>query len=349
MSNTIAVKPSELLDILVAFILQRMPVLVTGMPGAGKSDIVAAACARAGTRLLLSHPAVEEPTVPGGMPWVEKGKARFVPFGILEQAINAKEPTTWFLDDLGQASPAVQAAYMQLLLAGRVGEHVLPDTVGFVAATNRRTDRAGVSGILEPVKSRFATILELQPDLDDWCAWAYTQPYMTPEPIAFLRWKGVEMLANFQPSADLTNSPVPRTWARVARIMSMGLSDELLFKAVAGAVGQAAAAEYMAFLRMWQELPNIDHILTDPDSASVPDKPSVLYSVAAAVALRATRENFSRIARYAERLYEAGFGENAVHLVRDCIRRNKDVTTTAAYNKLAAGELGRLQTGQLVV
>jgi hypothetical protein len=57
---------------------------------------------------------------------------------------------------------------MQLILARRVNSFTLPDCVSFVAASNRRQDKAGVTGILEPVKSRFATILEVSPDLDDW-------------------------------------------------------------------------------------------------------------------------------------------------------------------------------------
>jgi hypothetical protein len=49
-----------------------------------------------------------------------------------------------------------------------------------------REDRAGVSGILEPVKSRFTTIIEMEPDVDDWTNWA-TSNNIRPEIIAFIR------------------------------------------------------------------------------------------------------------------------------------------------------------------
>lgn len=183
-------KPSQLSRLLTAAIPAGLPVLIKGAPGVGKSAIVEQAAAEVGADMILSHPAVSDPTDAKGLPWVGKDgeSATFLPFGELAQAIKADRPTVWFLDDLGQAPPAVQASYMQLLLARRVNGHKLPDCVTFVAATNRRTDRAGVSGILEPVKSRFAAIVELEADLDEWCKWAIAQE-LPPELIAFLRFQ----------------------------------------------------------------------------------------------------------------------------------------------------------------
>ena len=91
------------------------------------------------------------------MPFVTDGQAEFLPFGDLRALIQADKDTVFFLDDLGQAPPTVQAAAMQLILARRINGHHVSDSVTFIAATNRKQDKAGVSGILEPVKSRFAT------------------------------------------------------------------------------------------------------------------------------------------------------------------------------------------------
>jgi len=169
-----SVSPKQLKELLGATFTARESVLITGAPGIGKSQIVEQAAKDAGADLILSHPAVADPTDFKGLPWPDKdaASASFLPFGDFHRALSATVPTVWFLDDLGQASPSVQAAAMQLLLARRVNGHVLPDCITFVAATNRRTDRAGVSGILEPVKSRFVTIVELEATLEDWCSWA---------------------------------------------------------------------------------------------------------------------------------------------------------------------------------
>ena len=339
-------KPSQLATYLGHAFVARHPTLVVGAPGVGKTEIVQQAAEAAGADLIQSHPAVADPTDAKGFPWVGKdGKsATFLPFGDLDQALHAKKLTVWDLEDLGQATSAVQASYMQLLLARRVNSHVLPDCVVFVATTNRRTDRAGVAGILEPVKSRFTTIVELETDLDDWCQWALAQPDMPPELVAFLRFRP-ELLCQFTPTADLTNCPLPRTWAHAGKVLNLQLPAAIESEALAGAVGAGAAVELQAFLRMYRELPNIDGILLDPDAQDIPDSPAVLYAVVTGLAVKTNEQNFGRVARYAERLNEGGHGEFAALLLRDVTRKVPEVMSTPEFVRIASGELGQLFTG----
>jgi hypothetical protein len=259
------------------------------------------------------------------------------------RAMNATKPTVWFLDDLGQASPAVQAAKMQLLLAREIQGHKISDQVTFVAATNRRTDRAGVSGILEPVKSRFCSIVELAPDLDSWCNWAIDRN-VHPLLIAFLRFKP-ELLCNFTATNDLVNSPVPRTWNHVNKLLAMKLSPSLLSIAIAGAVGEGAATEFMAFMKLYEQLPNIDQILIDPKSVAIPTNPAVLYSLAGALAMKANSTTFNAITSYVNRLVAADHAEFGVLCVRDCLRRDNSLRHSQAFVKMASGEIGKLISG----
>jgi len=330
------------ITILSRLIHASLPVLLVGAPGVGKSDIVGQAATDSGADLIVTHPAVADPTDAKGLPWPDKDNqtARFLPFGELARALGATTPTVWFLDDLGQATPAVQASYMQLLLARRVNGHALPACVTFVAATNRRSDRAGVSGILEPVKSRFATILEVEPDLDSWCAWAYGAG-MPGELIAFLRFRP-ELLHRFEPSMDVVNSPCPRTWAYVGKMLSAGIPNGLEHPCIKGAVGEAGATEFVSFLRLWRELPSPDAVLLDPASARMPTEPSALYAITVALAKRASATNFGRIAKYAMRLNDAGHGEFAALLLRDCVRQCAAIQSTADFAAMAAGPLGKL-------
>lgn len=339
---------TQLISLLSETIKARIPVLVQGAPGIGKSEILTQAASDAKADLILSHPAVSDPTDVKGLPWIVKGpkgdSATFLPFGELEQAIKAKKPTVWFLDDLGQASPAVQASFMQLLLARQVNGHAISDQVVFVAATNRRTDRAGVSGILEPVKSRFGTIVELEPDLDSWCNWAIDHN-VNPLLIAFLRFKP-ELLCKFSATNDLTNSPVPRTWSHVNRLLDLKLTPAVQTMAIVGAVGEGASVEFAAFLKLWAQLPNIDQILIDPNSVPIPKNPAVLYSLASALATKVTPANFARIATYVNRMVAEGSAEFGVLCVRDCLRRDNSLTQSSAFVKLATSELGRLISGK---
>lgn len=339
------VTPQQLFELLTFAIPARKNVLIVGGPGIGKSSITEQAARHVGADHIISNPPVEDPTVVAGLPWPGAGEkeATFLPFGNMARAMRATKLTVWNLEDLGQAAAAMQAGYMQLLLAREVNGHKIPDCVTFVATTNRRTDRGGVSGILEPVKSRFKTIVELVSNLDQWSLWAVAHD-VAPEVIAYLRFQP-ESLNQFAPSADMTNSPIERNWVSVSDWLKLGMPRAIEAAAFAGAVGEAEATKFGGFLQMYRELPSIDAILMGPDAQPVPTEPSVLYAVTAALAARANDKNFGRVARYAERIVEAQRGDMAALLIRDAARRKPELQQTPAFVKLMAGELGQLIGG----
>lgn len=321
-------KPKTLKEHLVKMVQAGRPVLIKGAPGVGKSDIVNQVAKITGYDLILTHPVVSDPTDYKGMPAVLEDRktgektADFLPFGDLHKMITAKNPTIAFLDDLGQAPAVVQAAVMQLILARRVNGHHVSDKVVFIAATNRRQDRAGVTGILEPVKSRFTAIWELQPDKDEWIEWALNHD-MPPEIIGFIHFRP-EMLAKEEVTSDIVNHPCPRTIANAGELIKLGLSS---IEDLAGAIGEGAAAELNGFIKVYQDLPNIDAILMDPMEAIVPKDPSAQYAVTAALINVVTKDNIDRVFKYASRL-PADF---SMLLIRDAVRKNPKLQATTAF------------------
>ncbi|GEP97686.1 ATP-binding protein [Chitinophaga cymbidii] len=323
--------PSALADYLQFAICNNFPVLIKGKPGIGKSDIVSQAAAAAQTDLIISHPVVSDPTDYKGLPFPNKnGTADFLPFGELRQLINASRQTVFFLDDLGQAPPSVQAACMQLLLARRINGHQVSDQVTFLAATNRREDKAAVGGLLEPVKSRFAAIVELEVNTDDWIKWAL-QNDMPTELIAFIRFRP-ELLDDFQPSRDIVNSPSPRTITAIGRQQQAALPERFEFEAFKGAAGEAFAAEYRGFLKMYRELPSMDEIILNPASAPVPREPGAIYAIAAALSHKMTDQNIGAICTYLDRLPL----ENAVASMKDAATTNRLICNNRAYIQWAS-------------
>lgn len=320
-------KPSQLIAFLRNAITHRLPALITGEPGIGKTDCVQQAARD--TDLIVSHPVVSDPTDYKGLPFASTNgkskKAEFLPFGELKALIDAKKPTVFFLDDLGQAPPSVQAAAMQLILARRINGHKVSDKVTFMAATNRKADRAGVKGILEPVKSRFATIVKLDVDVDDWIMWAIQEGLPT-ELIAFIKFKP-NLLSAFKPTADITNTPSPRTAHNIGKLMKMGVPPELEYEIYSGAAGEGFAVEFTGFLKVFRKLPDPDAVLLNPASAEVPTDPATIYALCGALSRKASESNFGRLTEYSNRLPE----EFNVMLVRDCIQINPDVQNTRAY------------------
>lgn len=289
----------NLTDFLEFSVKNGFPVLITGKPGIGKSDIVFQVSQKTGFKLIISHPVVSDPTDFKGLPFAVDGKAKFLPFGELDELINTNEPTIYFLDDLGQAPASVQAACMQLILARRINGHKVSDFVTFIAATNRREDHAGVMGILEPVKSRFASIVQLDFEIDSWVSWALKNN-MPTELISFAQFRP-ELIDNFKPSKDMVNSPCPRTVAYVGKMQNANLPQNLFFEAVKGAAGEAFAVEYQAFLKVYMNLPSVTQIIMDPINTIVPAEISGKFALMGALAEKLTPTTISPILQYLEK------------------------------------------------
>jgi hypothetical protein len=190
-----------------------------------------------------------------------------------------------------------------------------------------------------------STILELKTTIDDWTQWAFAHDIPVPL-VAFLRYRP-ELLSAFKATADLTNSPVPRAWSLLAQHEALGHDPEVETAAFAGAVGEAAANEYIVFRRLFKSMGNLDAIIADPDHAPIPTGLDQLYAVSIGLAGKANDVNFGRIATYAHRLAtEANKGEFAVLLVRDAVRKDASIQYTQGYTQLTAGPIGKLFTGQ---
>jgi ATPase family associated with various cellular activities (AAA) len=337
------IKPRQLQVLLAQSIPAKFPVLIKGAPGVGKTDCVTQASLAANADITIMHPVVKDPTDFKGMPWVTAGNASFLPFGDLKKLIHATNLTICFLDDLGQATNAVQAAAMQLILGREIDGHRVSDQVVFIAATNRREDRAGVLGLLEPVKSRFVTIVELIPDLNDWCRWA-VQESVAPEVIAFLRFRP-DLFSDFRPTADLSNTPSPRTWHHVSKLLSLSLPSDLQRSCIQGAVGEGAGLEFFAFLDVWSQMVSPDLILTAPDTAPIPTELSALCAVSTAIATRVQPSSMTRYCRYLERLCAADHEEYAALSMKAAVTRDPKLTSTPGYVTAMSGRIGQLMVG----
>lgn len=318
---------SQLTSFLHFAIKNTFPVLIKGRPGIGKSDIVTQAAQEAGADLIISHPVVSDPTDYKGLPFPgQDGTAHFLPFGELRRLIDAEKSTVFFLDDLGQAPASVQAACMQLILARRINGHIVSPNVTFLAATNRREDKAGITGILEPVKSRFCSIVDLDINTEDWVKWALTHD-IPVELISFIRFRPAT-LEEFKATKDIENSPSPRTVAQAGRLQAAGLPKDIEYEVFKGAAGEAFAVEYVAFLDIYRHLPSVDTIILNPDKAEVPTQANILYALSGALSARATGQNLGAICKYLNRLP----GEIAVATMKDTVTRSgNEITQTKAF------------------
>jgi hypothetical protein len=312
--------------------------MIVGSPGLGKTDLVKAVAKQARFKLQVCHPVVDDPTDYKGLPAVasQDGRmsAQFLPFGDLRAMTETTENLLVFFDDLGQATPAVQAAIMQLVLARKINGHAISDNVTFVAATNRRQDKAAVTGLITPLLDRFITVLELSFDVEDWIQW-YLQQDLPPVLAAFARFKP-GLINQFEASRDMKKSPTPRSVTGVGRLVKLAGEQPGSYldgvEVLSGAAGEGFANEFLAFYRTWMELPDRAEIYMNPTKVPVPSKPDVLYALMGSLAHGATKTTMEATMTYLERAPK----EFAVLCVRDALSRDKSLRQSKAFIQWAS-------------
>lgn len=327
--------PTALREYLIFATQNKFNVLVKGKPGIGKTQIIIDVANELGADLILSHPVISDPTDYKGWPFERNGEANFLPFGDMRKLINADRLTICFIDDIGQAPPTVQAALMQVIWGGKIAGHTVSPHVRFVGATNRKEDKAAVSGLIEPVKSRFASIIELEVSVEDWILWGINNG-MPTELLAFNRFRP-NLMDSFVPSKDIVNGPCPRTVANLGLQQAAGLPQKFEFEVFSGAVGQAYAAEYCAFLEMYRNMPNTDAIIANPKGAPIPTEPAILYGLSGALAHRMNDTNIGAIVTYIERLP----GEMQAVCMKDATTRKPQLANTRDFIRFASGPVGK--------
>jgi DNA polymerase III delta prime subunit len=328
---TTTIKPSQLKEAVRLAIENKHPLLVVGQPGIGKTAIIDQVARELDNNIEPLFPAIADPTVFMGMPYYdeENKEALFLPFGNMKRLITAESPTVCHIEDIGQSEPSTMKAFLHFVHARSVGNYSLSPHVTIIACTNDRSHNAGVLGMIEPLKSRFKTILHLRVDVEDWIRWAI-RANIRPEVIGFVRLRGMDVLSNFTPTMELTNSPSPRGNESVSDILNLGIDDPTLeFAEIEGACGHGYAIEFLGFKKLFDSLVDPRYILTHPEKVDIPqNNPSVLFAYCSAVSRLAEPDNMDAVVRFARRLPI----EFQVRLLQfDCKSANPENHETRAY------------------
>ena len=262
------------------------------------------------------------------------------PVDLLGTPSNNGEVTTWkppeelyklstgrnllILDELSDAEKQMQNALCGLILEGGVGRLKFSDQTHIIATGNRTKDKSGANRMVSKLRGRVRTF-EFTENIDDWSDWAISAG-MSPITIQFLRFKP-NLLSDFDPDRIC---PTPRNWERVDQI-DPGLPTDVYFANVAGDVGEGAAAEFTAFRRVYENLPNIDVLMMNPSKAEVPSAPEVKYALLGAIAHRVNKDNFDRVYEFIDKFPP----EFQVMCVSDAMKLCPEIKETKAFTTWA--------------
>lgn len=324
---------------LLKLIKEKIRALFVGPPGCGKTSRIAAASKAAGCDFYSFRASLSERVDFGGclVPDTQAGVTRTLPMELLHALKSTLKETVVLLDDLGQAPMDVQAALMKLFDDGE-----LPKNVLLWGATNRPADKAGVTALCEPLRSRFHLAFAIPTpgseekadgatlwgnwtsEVEGWCDWAIDQGF-APELIAWHRSTTGRTLYNWKPHADpAMRLPDFRSWETVGRLLKAGLGD---LTHCGAAVGKGFASEFLSFARLADKLASPDQVWIDPLGAPVPDDPSALYLMASNLSSAVTKPHAGQMCIYMgrmPRLYAALCARDAFRRLGATLSGNKD-------------------------
>ncbi len=273
--------------------------MVVGPPGVGKTFAFLQFCQRSSWQFIGICSPLEDPSTIRGYPSRgTNGEATHCLFDGIAKAFKATEPTVLLFDDLGMASESTLRSIVRLFQFGEIDNRRLPDCVVLAAATNDVGHGAGVYGMIEPLKSRFHSIVRIDTHVDDVVGYGLAKGWPS-DLCAFLR-NTPDALHDWKPEKTMTvGGSCPRGWEYAAEWVQDGVTDP---EVIAGCVGKGRASQYLAFRELINELTDIDGVLMDPDNAPIPDNPSARFLVSTCLAARMTAGNFGRAVTYLNRL-----------------------------------------------
>lgn len=294
-------KINEFQALLEKALPQKRRILAKGKPGIGKTYSHRQACARLGWDYIPICAPLQSPVKIGGYPRppaTEGGDATHALFDGIAAAFRATKPTYLVIDDLGMANGETLKAIIDLVQFGRIDSRTLPECVVIGGATNDVGHGADVQGLIEPLKSRWHTIINIEPCVDDLVRYGLSRNWPS-DLLAYLR-NSPDALHDWKPTKSIEiDGACPRGWEYVAEWINAGIDDN---EVIAGCVGKGRAAEYLAFRGLIHELPDIDAVLMDPDGSPVPDNPSAKWLVSMALAGKMAGGNFGQCVKYLQRL-----------------------------------------------
>lgn len=296
-------RPSDLAETLKSLIPKRRPLYIWGPPGVGKSSIVHQAAAALGMGMIDLRAVLLDPVDLRGLPYVNTVQdgvrlAGWAPPDFLPlegvKVPGRPEKGIIFADELAQAVPLVQAGFLQGILDHAFGSVKLDRNWVWVAASNRQEDRAGAHRLISPMLNRFIHV-DLELNNEDWQAWAVNAG-ISPEVRSYINFKP-ESLFDFDPTRNQRAFPTPRSWEFVSQILD-STPLHLLHPVISGTVGDGAASEFIAFVKIYRDLPDPDEVLANPEAFKVPKDLSVLYALCGALVDRVKAADKDKLARF---------------------------------------------------
>lgn len=200
-------------------------------------------------------------------------------------------PIILMVDEYGKANPMVKNALLRLMLERQVGSYKLhPKSIVF-ATTNLGAE--GVGDMLPPhARNRITIVQSKKPSHTQWIEWGINNGidhsllgWVRDNPQLFQSFEDIQRPEDnpyiYHPRAQQTAFVTPRSLEAASDWLKLrdGLDDQTVTAALMGTIGDRAAMDLMAFVRLADDLPTMKSIKEDPENAVVPTSPAAACMV----------------------------------------------------------------------
>lgn len=280
MGNNVTIK--ELVNILPYVIKAKLPILIRGPHGIGKSEVVRQFAEQIGMKVVEQRASqlTEGDTL--GIPDINgmemksaegnrrKNASYFRAFEWLAEA--CIEPRVLFFDEIDRAVPEVRQSLMQLTDSRRLANHVLHEGTLIFAAINGSDNNISYDvKDFDPAEFSRWTVFDLVLSVDEWASYARSKNVLR-EIIEFLvEHKNFFMHTSaFEPGKIY---PSPRSWMRLDSVIHSEFKalmnvSEILHQIVSAFVGPEASFKFIEFAKKMKVI-GVDDIFNKKAAKSI--------------------------------------------------------------------------------
>lgn len=262
---------SKIKDPLKKLIQLKIPVLLVGPTGLGKSSIIKEIAKELGRKVIDLRLSQMEFSDLRGIPFISKEEnvkwsvPHFFP-------TDENDNSIIFLDEINTAHSSILSAAYQLVLDRQIGEYILPKGVSIIAAGNRLEDNDELTDIPKPLLNRFCHI-EVKYNFESWLNHANSTFHKSV--IDYLTQNKSDL---FYSSITSNAFATPRTWERVSDILKSYQDQDVtsdlhsLQILVESCLGESSATKFLGFLKKKNKISvDFGKILSNP-SYKIKDK-----------------------------------------------------------------------------
>ncbi len=350
MNNIYASNINEIVD-LIANVGTTRTVLVEGDMGIGKSSILKLLAKRFPDHAPCYFDCTTKDLGDLYIPDLDRdrGCVTFLPneqFGI-----HTGKPLILMVDEFGKANPSVKNGMLVPMLERTIGNTKMPEGSIVFATTNLGAE--GVGDLLPPhARNRIIVVRMRKATSDEWLTGYAINNNIHPAMMGFVKeFPQVGQSFTEVPNPDDNNyifhpkrqASAFFTWRSAEAGSDLlwqreHLSDDTLTGALIGTIGNRAALDLMAFVKLADKLPTLESIKTDPSNAVVPDSASavcmVVYRALASIEkdwVDAWLTYMNRLSAEAQGLFAMGV-KPSTYGKRSMVMQNKQFTQWAIDN-----------------